>query len=58
MLGFKYKHIGVTFYDGNTRNYQLVSDISNELGFDKGHINKCLNGQRKTHNKCTFNYIC
>lgn len=57
MLGFKYKHIEVTFHDGNTRDYQLVLDISNELGFDKGHINKCLNGKRKSHNKCKFNYV-
>lgn len=56
MLGFKYKHIEVTFHDGNTRNYQLVSDIADELGFDKGHINKCLNGKRKSHNKCMFTY--
>lgn len=56
ILGFKYKYIEVTFNDGNTRKYQLTSDIADELGFDKGHINKCLNGKRKSHNKCTFNY--
>lgn len=57
MLGFKYKYIQVTFHDGNTRRYLNINDIFNELNFDKAHINKCLKGQRKTHNKCTFNYI-
>ena len=56
MLGFKYKHIEVKFHDGNIRNYQLVSEIADELGFDKAHINKCLNGKYKSHHKCTFNY--
>ena len=56
ILGFKYQYIEVTFHDGNTRKYQLVTDIADELGFDRGHINKCLNGKRKSHNKCMFNY--
>ena len=56
ILGFKYQYIEVTFHDGNTRNYQLVTDIKDELGFDRGHINKCLNGKYKSHHKCTFAY--
>lgn len=56
ILGFKYKHIEVKFHDGNIRNYQLVSEIADELGFDKAHINKCLNRKYKSHHKCTFNY--
>lgn len=56
ILGFKYQYIKVTFHDGNIRKYQLVSEIAEELGFDKGHVNRCLNGKRKSHNKCTFTY--
>ena len=37
--------------------YDSVHECARRMKLDQGHINQCLSGQRKTHNRYHFRYV-